>query len=314
MAAGSELLTRYFTTEIVPNLFPSTGFMSRAKRDDDKVNNNTVELHNAGAVPNVEVDRVVLPAPISQRSDTPHSYDLEELTSNPTLLRNLEVLLEMGGMNKRADILKDHIAAIRERAAKRTLVKWATGLSSGAIVATTGATRQAESKNGVQTGNRKAVTIDNIAAIQQIFHKQDVLPENEDLMGVAVIPYSMKTDLIKLAQFTDADRAGAGRSSLPGGVLARAFGFDWYVRSEALLLSSGDALKAEGAAEAAADQNAALFYSPNYVRLAMGAIRADVSEYKPEYYGHIMSSLAMFGAVAARNDKKGIALLFEDNV
>ncbi len=314
MAAGAELLTRYFTTEIVPNLFPSTGFMARAKRDDDKVNNNTVELHNAGAIPTVEVDRVALPAPISQRADTPHSYDLEELTSNPTLLKNIEVLLEMGGLNKRADLLKDHIMAIREKAAKRTLVKWATGLSAGAIIPTTGTTRVAESKNGVQTGNRASVSINDIANVQQIFHKQDVLPENEDLMGVAVIPYSMKTDLLKLAQFTDVDKAGVGRTSLPGGVLARAFGFDWYIRSEALLLNNSDVLKAEGAAEAANDQNAALFYSPNYVRLAMGAIRTDVSEYKPEYYGNIMSSLAMFGASPARNDKKGIVLLFENNI
>lgn len=308
---AAELLSRYFTTEIIPNLFPSTGFMTRAKRDDDKVNNSTVELHNAGAVPNVEVNRTSLPAPISSRTDTPHNYELEELTSDPTLLKNIEVLLEMGGMNKRADIIKDHIASIREKAAKRILVKWATGVTE--LVATTGSNRAVESKNGVQTGNRKAVTVNDLANVQQIFHKQDVLPENEDLMGVAVIPYSMKTDLLKISQFTEADKAGLGRNGLPNGVLARAFGFDWYIRSEALLLNSSNALKAEGASEAADDQNAAIFYSPNYVRLAMGAIRADVSEYKPEYYGHIMSALAMFGGTAARNDKKGIVLLYEDN-
>jgi hypothetical protein len=308
---AAELLTRLFTTEIIPNLFPSTGFMTRCKRDDDKVNGNSVELQNAGAIPGVEVNRQVLPAPISQRSDTPHNYELEELTSNPNLLRNLEVLLEMGGMNKRADLLKDHIAAIREKAAKRILVKWATGVT--AKVATTGSARAVESKNGVQTGNRKAVTVADLAKVQQFFHKTDVLPENEDVNGVAVIPYSMKTDLLQIAQFTDVDKAGVGRSSLPSGVLARAFGFDWYVRSETIVLDNGDTLKAEGAAEATGDQNAAIFYSPNYVRLAMGAVRADVSEYKPEYYGHIMSALAMFGGVAARNDKKGIVLLFEDN-
>lgn len=309
---AAELLTRLFTTEIVPNLFPSAGFMTRAKRDDTYVNNNSVELQNAGPVPNVEVNRIVLPAPISQRADVPHNYEMEELTSDPTLLRNLEILLEMGGMNKRADILKDHILSIREKAAKRILVKWATGVT--AKVPTSGTARAAESKNGVQTGNRNAVTIADIASVQQFFHKTDVLPENEDLNGVAVIPYSMKTDLIKIAQFTDAEKAGPGRNvALPAGVLARAFGFDWYIRSEALLLDTGDALKAEGAAEAASDQNAAIFYSPNYVRLAMGATRADVSEYKPEYYGHIMSALAMFGGTAARNDKKGIVLLFENN-
>jgi len=309
---AAELVTRLFTNEIVPNLFPSTGFMTRAKRDDDKVNNNTVELQNAGSVPGVEVNRVSLPGAITQRTDVPHNYEMEELTSDPTLLRNLETLIEMGGMNKRADILKDHILAIREKMAKRALVKWATGVT--ALIPSTGSSRAVESKGGVQTGNRKAITVADLASVQQVFHKTDVLPENEDLMGVAVIPYSMKTDLIKIAQFTDAEKAGSsGRTSLPGGVLARAFGFDWYIRSEALIYSTSDVLKAEGAAEAATDQNAAVFYSPNYVRLAQGATRVDVSEYRPELWGHVMSGLAMFGAVAARNDKKGIVVLFEDN-
>ncbi|HMG89266.1 MAG TPA: hypothetical protein VK589_04380 [Chryseolinea sp.] len=309
---AAELLTRLFTNEIVPNLFPSTGFMTRAKRDDDKVNNNSVELQNAGAVPTVEVNRNVLPAPINQRTDVPHNYEMEELTSDPTLLRNLETLIEMGGMNKRADILKDHILAIREKMAKRALVKWATGVT--VKIPTTGATRAVESKNGVQTGNRASVAIADLVSVQQIFHKTDVLPENEDLMGVAVIPYSMKSDLLKIAQFTDSEKAGPGRNGLPSGVLARAMGFDWYVRSEAITLNTSDVLVAEGAAEAASDQNAAVFYSPNYVRLAQGATRVDVSEYRPELYGHIMSGLAMFGAVAARNDKKGIAILFENNI
>jgi hypothetical protein len=308
---AAELVTRLFTTEIVPNLFPSTGFMTRCKRDDGYVNNNTVELQNAGAIPDVVVNRTVLPAPIVQRSDTPHNYALEELTSNPTLLRNLETLIEMGGMGKRADILKDHISAIREKMAKRILVNWATGVTNK--IATSGTSRAAESKNGIQTGNRNAVSVKDIANVQQQFHKTDILPENESLNGIAVIPYSMKTDLIQIAQFTDAEKSGPGRSSLPEGVLARAFGFDWYIRSETIVLNTGDTLKAEGAAEAADDQNTAVFYSPNYVRLAMGAIRADVSEYKVEYYGHMMSALAMFGGTAARNDKKGIVLLFENN-
>lgn len=310
MAAGAELVTRLFTNEIVTNLFPATGFMSRAKRDDAYVNNGSVELQNAGAVPTVEVNRSVLPAPISQRSDSPDNYLMEELTSNPTLLRNIEVLLEMGGMNKRADVLKDHILAIREKMAKRALIKWTTGVT--AKVATTGTARAAESKNGVQTGNRNSVTIKDLAAVQTYFHKTDVLPENESVNGVAVIPYSMKQDLIQLAQFTDADKAGRG-SSVPEGVLARAFGFDWYVRSEAIVLNSGDTVKAEGAAEATDDQNGAVFYSPNYVRLAVGSTNASVSAYREEYYGHIMSALAMFGANPARLDRKGIVILFENN-
>jgi hypothetical protein len=308
---AAELVTRLFTTEIVKNLWPATSFLNRCRRDDAYVNNDSVQIQNAGSPPTVVVNRVVLPAPIQQRADVAHEYIMEELTTDPTLLRNIETLLEMGGMNKRADILIDHQNAIREKMARRALVKWATGVT--AKVATTGTARAAESKNGIQTGNRNAVTVADLANVQQFFHKTDVLPENEDLMGVAVIPYSMKTDLNKIVQFTDAEKSGVGRSSMPGGVLARAFGFDWYIRSEAVTLDTGDTLKAEGAAEATDDQNTAVFYSPNYVRAALGSTRADVAEYDPRLYGNVMSALAMFGASPARNDKKGIVLLFENN-
>jgi hypothetical protein len=308
---AAELLTRLFTTEIVPQLFPSNSFLSRCRRDDAFVNNNTVELQNAGTLPDVQVDRVVLPAQIHQRADVAHNYSLEELTSDPTLLRDLETLIEMGGMNKRASILEQHINAQNTKMAERALVKWATGITGGQLIPTSGSARDATDKTGTQTGDRKAVKLDDIVNVQSVFHSQDVVPDNSEIMGVAVIPYSMKADLLKIAQFTDADKYG--RSSIPSGVLARAFGFDWYVRSSALVLNASNALKAEGAAADTDDQNAAIFYSPSYVRAAVGSIKASVSAYREEFFGHIMSTIVRFGAAQARNDKKGIVLLYEDN-
>lgn len=308
---AAEILKRLFTTAINAQLFPANTFLSRAIRDDQWVNNNTVELMNAGTLPDIVVDRNVLPAPIVQRADVAHNYEMEELTSSPILIRNMERLIEAGGASKRQSIMEQIMNQIRTKMASRALVKWATGVTD--IIVSSGSSRAVESKNGVQTGNRLAISLNDIFAVQQRFHKQDVLPDNSDLNGVAVIPYSMKTDLMKIAQFTDADKAGVGRTSVPNGVLARALGFDWYVRSEVLKLDVSNVLKADGAAEAATDQNTALFYSPDYVRLAMGATEVFTDEDKPEYYGSIFSTLARFGAVAARNDKKGIVLLYEDN-
>lgn len=306
---AAELLTRLFTTEIVPQLWPSNSFLSRCRRDDAFVNNNSVELQNAGTLPGVEVNRSVLPATISQRTDVAHNYELEELTTDPTLLRDLETLIEMGGMNKRQSILEQHVNSQNTMMADRALVKWATGVTS--VIPSTGSARPATDKSGTQTGNRKAITVTDIVDVQSVFHKEDVVPDNSEVMGIAVIPYSMKADLLKIAQFTDADKYG--RSSIPSGVLARAFGFDWYVRSSVLRLDASNALKAQGAADATDDQNAAIFYSPAYVRAALGSVKVYINEAKADYYGSIMSTMVRFGAVASRNDKKGIVLLYEDN-
>jgi hypothetical protein len=277
----------------------------RALNDDAFVNNNTVELPHAGDLPEVQVNRTVLPATINKREDQATNYLLEELTTDPTLIQDSEALIL--AYDKRASILNQQASQIRTKAGDRALYKWAAGAVN--YQATTGAARPAGGP--AQTGNRKALTIADILAVQQRFFADNVVPELEEVNGVAVIPPRMYSDLLAIPQFTDADKYG--RSNIPSGVMRRAFGFDWYVRSSVTVLNGSDQLKAEGAAGAADDQDAAVFYSPQYVRRAYGAIKVFIDNDKPEYYGSVFSAMLRFGAQVARNDNKGVYLLFEDN-
>src|SRR6187549_431100 len=306
MAAGAELLTRLFTSEIQPKLFPSNSFLSRSMNDDQYVNVNTVELAHSGAIPEVKVDRTILPAPIAKRTDVATNYSIEELTTDPTLLQDSEALVV--AYQKRASILDQHIKVQRQKMGNRALYKWAAGASS--FRASTGTTRAAG--RPAQTGNRKGFGIADILAVQQRFFADDVQADLEEINGIAVMTPRQYSDLLAIAQFTDADKYGS--SAIPSGVVRRAFGFDIYVRSQVVVLDSSDALKAEGATGATGDQDAAIFYSPSYVRRAVGAIKTYVDSDKPEYYGSIFSTMVRFGAIAARNDNKGAYLLFEDTV
>jgi hypothetical protein len=306
MAAGAELLKRLFTSEIQPKLFPSSSFLSRSMKDDSYVSVNTVELAHSGTIPEVKVDRTILPAPIAKRTDVATSYTIEELTTDPTLIQDSEALIVAYG--KRASILDQHIKSQRTKMANRALYKWAVGASS--FKASTGTGRAAGGPS--QTGNRRAFTVADILAVQQRFFADDIQTDLDDINGVAVLTPRQYSDLLAISQFTDADKYGS--SAIPSGVVRRAFGFDIYVRSQVVVLDSSDALKAEGAAGAAGDQDAAIFYSPSYVRRAVGAIKTYIDDDKPEYYGSIFSTMVRFGAIAARNDNKGVYLLFEDTV
>ena len=147
-------------------------------------------------------------------------------------------------------------------------------------------------------------------AINNRFYKDDIVGGTDGVQGVAVITPAMLSDLMLIPQFTDADKYG--RSSIPTGVAARAFGFDFYVRSSVVVTDGADALKAEGAAAAATDQDAAVFYSSDYVRKAKSGVQILMDENKPEYLGSLMNARCRFGAAPARNDNKGVYLLFED--
>lgn len=306
---AAELLKRQFLTEIQPKLFPGNSFLSRATNDDAFVNNNTVELPHSGTIPAVTVDRTVLPATIAKRTDAATNYTLEELTTDPTLIQDSEALTI--AYNKRSSILDQHAKMINQKAANRALYKWAAGADSTRMVASTGSNRAAGNTTGAQTGNRKAFTEADILGIQYMFFADDVQPELDDIRGIAILTPRQYADLIALDSFKRADAYGS--SNIPNGVVRRAYGFDFYVRSSVVSVDVSNALRAEAATGATTTQDAALFYSPAYVRRAVGAIKTYVDNDKPEYYGSIFSTMVRFGAIAARNDNKGVYLLYEDN-
>lgn len=303
---AAELLKRQFLSEIQPKLFPSYGFLSRALNDDAFVNVNTVELPHSGTIPDVAVDRSSLPATIAKRTDAATNYTLEELTSDPTLLQDSEALTV--AYDKRASILDQHAQKQMQKCGNRALYAWAGGAAT--YIPSTGSSRAATGAS--QTGNRRALTLADLLEVKRRFHADDVIPDNSPVNGIAVITPSMYNDILGISQLTDAEKFGT--PGLPQGVVSRILGFDIYVRSSVVVTDNSDVLKSEGAAAAATDQDAAVFYAPNMVRRAKGGVKVYVDNDKPEYYGSVFSTMVRFGATFARNDNKGVYLLFEDTV
>jgi hypothetical protein len=303
---AAELLVRQFDTEIQKVLWPGNSWLSRSRNDDKYVNGNSVQLAHSGTLPAVKIDRVVLPAPIGKRTDVPTEYTLKELTTDPTLLQDSEALTI--AYEKRADILNLHVKMQQDRMANLSLYLWAAGATT--YRASTGTTRAAGGPS--QTGNRKGFAVADILAVQQRFFADAITPELGEVNGIAIMTPRQYSDLLAIAQFTDYDKYG--QSNIPSGVVRRAFGFDIYVRPSVVVLNSSDALKAEDAAAATGDQDAAVFYSADYVRRAIGTIKTYVSIGDPTLYGDVFSTMVRYGAIAARNDNKGVYLLFEDTV
>lgn len=303
----AELLKKLFHSEIQPKLFPGGSWLSRSINDDAFVNNDKVELAHSGTIPSVKKNRSVLPAPISKRTDAATEYSLIELTSDPTVLQNSEALTV--AYNKRASILDQHAKSINTKGRDAILYLWATGATA---FASTGSTRAAGNTTGNQTSTRKAFTEADIINIQKQFFKDDVQNELGEINGVALLTPSQYADLIALSAFKDADKYG--RSNIPSGVVARAYGFDFYVRSRVVAMNSSDVLLAdEETAGTTNTQDAALFWHPDYVRKALGSITPFIEEGKADYYGDLFSMMVRFGGSPVRNDAKGIYVLFEDN-
>ncbi len=303
---AAELLRRVFIGDIQKQLFKANDFFNRAKNDDQYVNSNTVELPHSGANPATEINRALVPATISQRTDAASNYSIEEITTDPTLVRLSEAMRV--AYNKRADVIEGHVNTIKERAADRALYAWATGLtvSEGHLIKTTGSTR-VPGGPATLTGTGKALAKADFIKAKYIMDKDNIPQANR----IALITAAMYQDLLGISEFTDSEKFGT--PGLPSGVITKILGFEIYVRSDSVYYNSSDALTAEGAAIAATSRQASLFWQADQVRRAFGNVDVFINERKADYYGDLFSTLVMFGGAPARNDLKGVVALVEDD-
>jgi hypothetical protein len=292
---AAELLKRYFHSEITAKLFPDDGFMVHSKDDSAFVNNNSVELPHSGTIPAVTVDRSSFPGTIAQRTDAATQYLLEELSTDPTHLQESEGLIV--AYNKRASIVDLQVKSINAKASDRILYKW--GAAGAANIVTTGSARPTTSPSA--TGTRLALTKLQIIGANAQMNRDEVPTENRHI----IVPSDMYSDLLGIDEFTRADAFGT--SNIPTGMIGTIFGFTVWMRSRTVVMT-GTTIKAEGAA---ADNQAAICWHPDFVRKAVGAKKVFLEVGKADFYGDVMSTLVRFGGLRSRNDNKGVVTISE---
>lgn len=298
MGISKEIWAR----DIADKLFANDQFVSVGVNDNAFVDNTKVHLPQSGANPTVEKDRSVLPATITQRTDTTVEYDLAEFTSDPTLITDIDAI-EVS-YDKRQSVLRQHVGQLNNKMAE-WIAYWWGATAAGNIVRTTGDSR-ATFVSGA-TGNRKEVTLDDIINAKRVLDNMNVPREGR----VLVLPAEMYNDLLGDAKVLSAEYNQMGR--LPDGVVNRLFGFDLFVRSSVLTYTNaGTPVRREPGAVALTTANAAILaFHRDFVRRALGAVKVYADEDKPEYYGSIFSTMARAGASKAYSDETGVVAIVE---
>lgn len=295
-------LTIVFAKEIEGNLFPDNEFYKQSKDDSAWVDGTIVRLPQAGAKPNVEVNRTTLPAPITKREDTAEEYSLVEFTSDPSLITDTEEL-EVS-YAKRQSILTEHVDTINTKVADRFSNIWLPTLSDN-MVRTSGGSVVATAPGA--TGNRKAITDNDLIDAVTLLDRMDVIGDRFGL-----IPASMYAQLLKIDKFVDYHKRGLV-DLIAKGLIGEIYGIKLYKRSYAGLYdNTGTPVKkAFGAAAATSDNEALMIWSKNSIRRAEGSVKVFMNEGKAEYYGSIFSALVNAGGRMARTDEKGVVSIIQ---
>jgi len=292
---------------IQENFFPNDSFAVRSVDDSAFVNFKTVHVPNAGAPSGVVINRAFnqkgASAGTAQRTDNDLTYDIDELTTNPVHIENIE-MVELS-YDKRASILANDRQQLQDTAAQNLLYKWyqATG-----AIETTGAARTAHTST-TATGNRKKITKANVLALATKFN-QDNVPATGRVLLLDAVMYADLLDDLTTTELS----AFLASADAQNGTVGKLYGFDVMMRSQVLRVAaaSGHAIiNWVGGTAAATELAAGLAWQKDCVSRAMGETKMFDSTDNPQYYGDIYSFLMRTGGSKRRYDSKGVCAIIE---
>lgn len=295
--------------DIKEKLFPDDSFV--AQSDDESVfaDNKTVHLAIAGANPNTVRNRTVVPALVTRRTDADNSYDLDEFTSDPTLIRDIEEV-EVN-YNKRQSVLGSHTKKLNLDVANWMQYHWAPTLAAN-MIRTTGSARAAIGDAFGATGNRKKLALAEIFKLSVLFDDMDLPADGRQLL----LPAAMYNDLVEANWATLLQLQAEGSAILKDGSLMSLHGFKVWKRGKNNLLTYTNAgtpvVRTPDAAALTSVNVAALAWHRDFVARAKGEVKVFENIDDATMYGSIFSALVRAGGRKQYLDQTGVAAIIED--
>lgn len=287
---------------IIGNLYKGNEFLTRATNADQYVvGGRAVHIPNAGNPSGVVRNRTTLPATVNRRNDTDVVYLLDEFTSNPVLIPNIDKI--QLSYDKMASVISEDMSIIKQVQADWLLYNWSS--TGGKQIRTTGAA-SATTLAGA-TGNRKKPAKAELLQAKLIMDRDNVPADGR----VALVTPDF---LAELLQDKDLAVNFAQYADLANGVVGRLYGFDIMMRSDVGRFDgAGTPVAKMPDAVSATDDNAcaALCWHPFAVERALGACKMFERLNDPTFYGDIYSMLVMLGGRVRRADNKGIVAIVE---
>lgn len=318
MAVTPEVWTDY----IIGNLFKDNEFILNSIDESQYViGTGVVHIPQAGSPSKVERNRKTLPATITRRKDIDVTYVLDEFTTDPRFIPNIDKA-ELS-YDKMDSCMSEDMMFLKQFVAEAMLYNWKPTYfiktSGDAVAAHYG------------TGNRKAVTLDDFMKAKKVFNKWNIPKEERHV----VIDSDMKEQLVNALKAT-ATRDFSAIYDPVSGEIKKLETFTIHERSTALV-ASNQTLTAEGttgyfkwtatdltytpeeleareagdASYATTSAAVALFYQKVSVARAVGTTEMFDDQGNPQYYGDIYSFLQRAGGRARRADGKGVLGLIQ---
>ena len=158
------LQTEVWVNDIQDNLFAGNEFVKTGTDHSGFISDKTVHVPQAGANPAVKKNRAVFPAPITERADTDLTYTLNDYTTEPVRIGDVEDI--QNSYSKRTSVFGQHIQTLGDVIGNHTAFEWAAS-GAGNVFNTSGSAVGTALAPGA-TGNRLALLLDDILKLKMV--------------------------------------------------------------------------------------------------------------------------------------------------
>jgi hypothetical protein len=283
-------------------LFKSNAFLNTMSNADEYVvGGRIVHIPQSGGPSEAVKNRTTLPAVVVKRNDTDIVYPLDEYTTTPRLIDNIDKV-ELS-YDKMSSIIREDTSGMMELVGDNIIYDVSKECPTLSKIATTGGAAAGHAPGA--SGNRKIMTEADLRKARKLLNSQNVPAEGRFLL--------VDTDMLdQMMSDNNLRYAFQQTVNLREGELPRLFGFQIIERSYVGTVNNSQAFKAPGAATATSDSAYALFYQRDMLERALGDITIFQNMGDPTYYGDIISFLVRAGSRANRQDNKGYGIIYQD--
>jgi hypothetical protein len=180
----AQLEKEVWVNQIQEGFYPDSSFLKYGKDFSEFVNNNAINMAEAGVDPVVMINNTTYPIGVVQRLDTPIRIELDKFETENTLVRRPEVI--QLAYAQLESVIMGHRNQLMAKTAEKAAHAYAPDKDSPytPVISTTGSAN----------GTRKTITFDDILSLKERFDNMEIPVEERYL----VLHPSHVTDLIRL--------------------------------------------------------------------------------------------------------------------
>lgn len=160
---------------IIEKFYPENNFVSDARDFDAWVDNDYLNLQEAGIDPRVFIDNEIYPIPVVSREDIPHKIPMKRFDTENTVHVNAIEIEESSG--KRESVIEGHRKSLQNQFAQLAAYNWAPTKDTS----TTPVLKANGKVSGIGTGYKR-ITYADILSLETAFNMMRVPNEGRILV------------------------------------------------------------------------------------------------------------------------------------